>query len=112
MRREFNAKVKSQAAIRANGYCEGCGRKLLAGDWHYDHEIPDGLTGEPTVENCKVLCKSCHAIKTKTDVKRIAKAKRNYRKSRGIRKPSRFACAKTGRWKKKLDGTVILRGGK
>lgn len=110
MRREFSAKVKADAAIRANGHCEGCSRRLLAGDFHYDHEIPDGLGGEPTLENCRVLCRSCHKLKTtKADVPRIAKAKRNFRKARGIKKPSRFQTARSGPFKAKIGGGVERR---
>lgn len=110
MRTEFSSKVKADAALRANGHCEECGRRLLTGDFHYDHEIPDALGGEATVQNCRVLCRSCHATKTATaDIPRIAKANRNFRKSHGIRKPSRFAGARTSKWKKKLNGEVVLR---
>ena len=109
-RHEFTQKVKAQAALRANGNCEECGRRLLTGDFHYDHEIPDALGGEATTENCRVLCRSCHANKTtKADVPRIAKAKRNFRKARGIRKPSRFPGARNSRWKKKISGEVVAR---
>jgi 5-methylcytosine-specific restriction endonuclease McrA len=86
-RREFPARIKAAAALRANGHCEECSRWLMTGDFHFDHEIPDGLGGEPTLENCKVLCRSCHGAKTTTeDVPRISKAKRNYRTSHGIKK--------------------------
>ena len=110
MRTEFPAKVKANAALRANGYCEECKRKLLFGDYHYDHEIPDGLGGEATLENCRVVCRSCHANKTtQTDIPRIAKAKRNYRKARGIKNPSRFSCARNSKWKKKISGEIVRR---
>ena len=109
-RQEFSKSIKAAAALRANGDCEGCTRRLRSGDFHYDHEIPDALGGEPTLENCRVLCRSCHSIKTtKSDVPRIAKAKRNYNKARGIKKPSRFACARNSKWKKTVDGRVVLR---
>lgn len=102
MRREFSTRIKAAAALRAKGQCEGCTRRLSAGDFHYDHGIPDGLGGEPTLENCKVLCRSCHKIKTtKADVPRIAKAKRNFRKARGIKKRRKTI---PGR---KFDGTPI-----
>src|SRR6185312_16190006 len=107
MRREFSNKVKGLAALRAAGHCEHCTRKLLEGDFHYDHEIPDALGGEPTLENCRVLCRSCHSVKTRSeDVPRIAKARRNFRKSRGIRKRSSFPCSKDSPFKKKLTGEV------
>lgn len=87
MRREFSRKIKAQAALRAGGRCENCTARLMTGSYHYDHDTPDGLGGEPTLENCKVLCKSCHSIKTtKQDVPAIAKAKRRERARFGIKK--------------------------
>ena len=102
MRREFSNKVKANAALRANGQCEECGRRLLTGDWHYDHSIPDALGGMATLENCKCLCRSCHGEKTaKADIPRIAKANRNYRKSHGIKKNRSITA-----WRK-FDGTIV-----
>lgn len=78
-RKEFPAAVKRAALARAAGYCEGCPHppsKLHKGKYHFDHVIPDGLTGVPTLDNCKVLCTVCHAEKTRNDVGMIAKAKR------------------------------------
>jgi len=110
MRTEFTKRVKAQAALRANGCCENCGRKLLYGEAEYDHEIPDALGGMATLENCRTLCKSCHAIKTATiDAKRISKAKRNYRKANGIRNKSRFSCSRDSAFKKKITGQVVRR---
>lgn len=89
MRKEFSARVKAERFRFANGHCESCTRKLYPGDIHYDHDNPDGLTGEPTFENCRALCRSCHLVKTKKDVTRIAKAKRSERKHIGARKLGR-----------------------
>jgi len=63
-RSEFSAKVKSDAWKRCGGKCEGCTAKLFPGKFDYDHRKADGLGGEPTLENCQVLCKSCHHEKT------------------------------------------------
>lgn len=98
-RREFTAKIKDAAWKRSGGRCEigrvahmpevGCGRTLSTGDIHYDHIDPDGLTGEPTLENCAVLCRSCHKVKTTThDVPAIARAKRRQRAAVGIKQRS------------------------
>lgn len=110
-RREFPARIKAAAALRANGQCEGCSRRLLAGDFHFDHDIPDGIGGEPTLDNCRVLCRSCHAVKTaKADVPRIAKAKRVHRKHVGIRSAGRKMPGSRGTpWRKRMDGTVERR---
>lgn len=65
-------------------YCEGCG--LPCRSWDIDHIRPDGLLGEPTLENARLLCKTCHGVKTKDDVARIAKAKRQEAKHLGADK--------------------------
>jgi 5-methylcytosine-specific restriction protein A len=84
MRREFSKKVMGQAALRANGQCEKCSTRLMAGKIAYDHIIPDALGGEPTLANCQVLCAACHGTKTsKEDVPRISKAERTRLKHAG-----------------------------
>ncbi len=109
-RREFSNYVKAQAAIRANGKCEQCTARLLTGGYHYDHDTPDALGGEPTLDNCKLLCKACHSLKTtRADAPNIAKAKRRERKHLGIRKRSTFPCSKDSPWKKTVDGRVVRR---
>ena len=112
MRREFTAKIKEQAYERSGGHCEvrWCGAALTTGRIHYDHIIPCALGGEPTLANCQVICTACHKAKTtKEDIPRIAKAKRVRRKHIGIRKRSSFACSRQSRFKKKLNGEVVLR---
>lgn len=95
-RREFSKPVRRAARERAAGHCEGtrpdglrCNAVLQDGRYHYDHDIPDGLGGEPELWNCKVLCLVCHKEKTTTrDVPAIAKAKRVEDRFHGIRKQS------------------------
>lgn len=113
MRREFSSKTKAEAFIRASGCCEECASsvKLRTGDIFYDHRIPDALGGAPTIDNCQVLCRRHHDAKTRSeDVPRIAKAKRVRNKHIGIRSKSKFACSRNSKFKKRLDGTVVLRG--
>jgi 5-methylcytosine-specific restriction endonuclease McrA len=107
MRREFNKQVKRFAFTRANGQCEGmpygerCPVKLTLGKFHYDHVIPDGLGGEPVIENCAVLCVACHKDKTTTkDVPAIAKTKRIQDRQKGIKKPRTMT-----RWRR-FDGSI------
>jgi 5-methylcytosine-specific restriction enzyme A len=100
-RREFPKIVKRDAFMRANGCCEGtkpdgerCQSVLTLGKYHYDHDIADGLGGEPVLENCVVLCIACHKEKTtKRDIPAIAKTKRIQDDRMGIRKPSRLKSA-------------------
>jgi 5-methylcytosine-specific restriction protein A len=106
-RREFPAKVRLAAFQRADGHCEDCRVRLSPGRFAYDHIVPDALGGEPTLDNCMVLCRACHGAKTaKADVPRIAKAKRVERDRAGIRKPSRLSHPTL---KRKLDGSVVPR---
>jgi 5-methylcytosine-specific restriction protein A len=74
MRREFTAKTKKAALKRANGECEKCRQSLVSGRFHFDHDTPDGLSGKPSIENCKVLCLPCHRVKTKADKAIMTKA--------------------------------------
>jgi 5-methylcytosine-specific restriction endonuclease McrA len=85
MRREFPKQVKRDALKRAAKCCEACSLPFGV-KFHFDHDIADGLGGEPTLENCKVLCHGCHDEKTrKHDVPLIAKVKRISDKHNGIR---------------------------
>ena len=88
MRREFSKRVKRDAFVRAAGKCEvpWCQARLSVGKFHYDHVIPDALGGDPTLENCAVICVACHKNKTgKLDARDIAKTKRIQDKYRGIK---------------------------
>ena len=96
MRREFPAKVKMAAFDRAGGSCEFCSARLYPGKFRYNHRIPDALGGEPSLENCEVLCINCDATRTyQTDIPRIAKSKRVRRVHAGIKKPRKIT-----RWRK------------
>lgn len=106
MRREFPPKVMVAAFERAKNHCEGCGARLVVGKFQYDHVIADALGGEPTLENCAVLCSACHAPKSAVDTTKAAKAKRIRRKQvAGIRKASAFQ----SKWKRKVSGETVLR---
>lgn len=110
-RREFSAKVKVAAFARCGGLCEKCSARLSPGKIDYDHIIPDALGGEPTLDNCAVLCRSCHrgaGSKTSADVKIIAKAKRVAAKHTGAKAAPRrkIPGSKGSGVRKRMDGTV------
>lgn len=109
MRREFPAKVKVAAFQRANGACEICGARLSVGKFRYDHQLPDALGGEPTLENCVVRCLPCDKPKTAADITRIRKSDRQRNAHLGIRPKSKFPCSKDSPYRKKLDGSVVRR---
>lgn len=95
-RREFSQKVRKLAFARCcrNGtlpgipQCErpGCGAVLRSGNIEYEHLDPDGLGGEPTLENCGVWCAvPCSSKKTHTeDNPRMRKADRVLKRAFGL----------------------------
>ncbi len=93
-RREFSQRVRKLAFVRCckNGtqpgipQCENCGNVLRAGNIEYEHLDPDGLGGEPTLENCGVWCAvPCSSKKTHTeDNPRMQKADRVLKKNFGL----------------------------
>ncbi|MBN8979428.1 MAG: hypothetical protein J0I08_23465 [Rhizobiales bacterium] len=93
-RQEFPLRIRKLAFVRCcrNGskpgipQCENCGNVLRPGNIEYEHLIPDGLGGEPTLENCGVWCRvPCSKSKTfSEDNPRMAKADRVLRKSYGL----------------------------
>ena len=84
-RKEFSVKTKKAAWKRCNGICEcGCGQKIT-GRAEFDHILADGLGGDNSLENCKVLSVKCHKLKTHTeDRPMMAKADRLRAKRLGI----------------------------
>lgn len=98
-RKNFSPSTIKQRLAHAGFQCEGilvdgsrCLVKAEPGRFHGDHNNPDGLTGEPTFENCRILCLACHAKKTAIDVAQIAKSKRRETSHLGIKsKPTSLA---------------------
>jgi 5-methylcytosine-specific restriction endonuclease McrA len=102
--------VRDRIARKAGDCCQKCLRpiagKLRA---EFDHIVPLILGGPHRETNIQLLCNECHRAKTTLDVKLNAKVARVRKISLGIRKPSKFACGRDSRWKKKIDGSVVLR---
>lgn len=90
VRHEFSSKVKwaayQRCLINDKPHCEMCGLRII-GLCEYDHIKPDGLGGEPTLENCAVLCGKCHRIKTHEEDRPVmAKADRQRKAAAGVKR--------------------------
>ena len=96
---KFPDRVKVRRLAFAEFKCEGivtrddgtkvrCNAVLARTRVHYDHDNPDGLTGLPTFENCRALCRQCHADKTPIDQANIARAKRREAAAAGATRPA------------------------
>lgn len=112
-RQEFTARTKAQAFHRCGGHCEECGVKLGAGKSapEYDHKLSCEEGGDNSLENCMVLCKACHGVKThKVEAPAKAEGRRNLMKHHG-QKRSRFPLpgGRDAPLKRKVDGTVVER---
>jgi hypothetical protein len=88
-RRGMTKKRRQAAYDRAGGRCQACGCSL-AGGFEVDHVLPLALGGSEEPDNLECLCLIHHDFKTKADVARIAKAKRQRAMSEP-RKPSKWA---------------------
>ena len=79
----------------------------IVGRPEYDHHIPDGLGGDNSFENCRVLNKSCHARKTHKsggDNAMMSKADRLREKHAGVRKTRQsMPGSKSSKWKKPFN---------
>ena len=65
--------------------------------------------GENRERNLDVTCDWCLPEKNAADAAIKSKNYRVRKRHLGIRKPSKFACSRNSKFKKKLDGTVVLR---
>jgi len=116
MRSEFSKQTKRDAYDRSLGFCEGSGQRYglpigkrcnasLSRGIIYDHDNPDANSKDNSLGNCRCICLACNKFKTgKIDIPMIAKTQRQQDKARGITKAK-----PKSRWKRKLDGTTVLR---
>lgn len=111
-RKEFPLSVRKLAMARCckpDGIpkCEGCKAPISKRTGTiYEHVIPDGLGGEPTLENCKVHCKTCADTKTFTeDNPRMQKADRVFKDEYGLN-PSRKKIQSRGFAKARPQGSA------
>ena len=118
-RREFPAAVKRAAWLRSGGRCEcalitgraGCGATLGPGNVFYEHILPDAIGGEPVLENCAALCRTCWRLKTdRHDLPIVADTKRLWDRHRGIKTVSqRIPGGRFDSRKRKMNGQVVDR---
>jgi 5-methylcytosine-specific restriction enzyme A len=83
---EFSAKVRDQAAIRADGHCDLC-KLPFNGRPEFDHILCAAYGGKPVLANCQALCRACHLEKTIRDIRGMRKADRQRRACNGAKLP-------------------------
>lgn len=109
-RQNFPLSVRRAALERAAGFCESrsselCTGKLISGQYRFDHTLPDGLGGQPTLDNVTVQCVHCDAPKTSGDIKSIARARRLHKKHFDPKPKKPWG----GKLRRTMAGKVVLR---
>ena len=98
-RTEFSRKTKQEALQRSGYRCEASGPRYgfnegqrcncdLSLGVQFDHNVPDQLGGDNSLENCMAVCVQCHKFKTRNDVRQIRKSDRQRDKARGVIRPA------------------------
>jgi hypothetical protein len=110
----FSQRAKEGVIAGQDGICPLCNCEL-SGAIEWDHRLPIGLGGADEIENIQAVHADCHLhLKTKADVKRIAKAKRQAGETGQWARRKRNGSKLQGRGfdkalRKKLDGTIEAR---
>lgn len=98
-RHEFSRSTK-RAALERSGYrCEASGTRYgfeegqrcncaLSLGVQFDHDVPDQLGGDNSLENCRSICIQCHKFKTRNDIAAIRKSDRQRDKDSGVIRPA------------------------
>lgn len=100
-RQEFSKATKLAAWERSGDRCEcGCGQKIL-GTPEYDHRLEDYVGGGNHLDNCMVMSKRCHRLKTDRNRPEIDKTRRIAEKRAGVRGRQGF------RGWRRFDGSLV-----
>jgi 5-methylcytosine-specific restriction endonuclease McrA len=103
-------RVRDRIFEREGHRCHLSGRVIAAGEpWELDHRQALINGGEHRESNLFPALKDKHRAKTAEDVAEKAKAYARRSKHFGAAKRSTFPCSKASKFKKKLDGSVVLR---
>lgn len=103
-------RVRVRVFERHGGICGLSGRQIRAGEqWDCDHIVALVNGGEHREHNLVPVLKGPHREKTAQDVAEKSRVYRKRSAHLGIKKPSRFACARSGKFKQKIGGGIVLR---
>ncbi|WP_201830581.1 HNH endonuclease signature motif containing protein [Microvirga zambiensis] len=97
---------------RARGICVLCERPIdgVRERWIIEHLRALELGGPDEPDNMGPAHESCGLRKTQDDHRRTAKAKRQKIRHLGAAQSKRpMPCGRQSRWRKRLDGTIVLR---
>lgn len=104
-------RVRARVFERCEGKCHRCERKIAAGErWTLEHLQALILGGANSEANLGVTCDWCLPQKNAEDVAQKSVEARKRAKHLGIKPKSRpMPGSRASKWKRKVDGTVVLR---
>lgn len=112
-RRTWTPRRKLAVFETHGGKCHICGQKIDGArePWELEHLIPIAMGGDDDETNAAPAHVSCHAQKTTTDRKQIAKANRVRAKHNGAKKLAQrlIPGSKGSGLRKKVSGEVVRR---
>lgn len=109
-RQSLSPTRRLQLFERHSGRCHICDMKIQVGQkWEVEHVIALTIGGADDESNMRPAHKACHAVKTKVDVAAGAKCQRVKAKHYGIKKRGGFPAGRQSKFKRRIDGTVVLR---
>lgn len=116
-RKRLTPKQKLEIYLEAKGRCEACGDRITLAEMIDEHLEPlwRGLEDGPDLnrkENRKCYCGPCAQAKTNREAPARAKGRRVAKKhfTEGkITKTKPLPCGRKSKFKKKLNGKVVLR---
>ena len=105
-------RVISRLFLAQSGNCAECKRRIGVGGEAFDADHTVALIngGENRETNLRLVCTECHTAKTREDVAQKSAVARKAKKHRiGTQKRSTFQTSRSGKYRKKIDGTVERR---
>lgn len=110
-RRSLSPTRRLAIFLAADGLCHLCGQRIKPGErWDVEHPIPLAMGGADDESNMAPAHAKCHAPKTAQDAGDIARAKRREIVHLGARiSRNPMPGSKLSKWKRKMNGEVVLR---
>lgn len=102
-------RVRVRVFLKFDGVCQECGVKIVGKKWICDHRRALINGGKNCEGNLGPIHEWCDKKKTAKDVAEKAVTYRVRKRHLGIRKPSRFPGSRDSKYKKRMDGSVVLR---
>jgi 5-methylcytosine-specific restriction protein A len=103
-------RVKARVFLAHGGICHIAKRKIKPGEaWDAEHVKAIINGGENRESNLAPALRERHKEKTAADMAEKSMIYRKRKKHLGIKKPSRMPGSRHSRFKKKIDGSVVLR---